>query len=288
MLFPLLVLFLAFRHPASATIFGPVFAREGGTPALAFPEPLIFHDLTMEEFHVKVLEYRGTSLKRTASDAAEDPAHNGTLTVHRLGKRIPFRGEQNNNAEQQVVVDARNSDCHDKHGENYRFASGNCKNNQMTFYCNLLVGGARNTKKTMRRKCIGTKEEPETCRVIRVQNYKYHEVLAPWCAEFINVANKEKEVDFIPTYEGQKSLPDKEWTSGTIDTFWQLSGPYEGLTGHYDYRGHFASGKTFESQSPKQANSWACLGCPAGVLYLATIGFKAQAFGLTVSSGSWF
>lgn len=54
-LFYLLVFLFAYHRPNSATAFGQVLAREDATTVPPFPEPLIFHNLTVEEFTAKLL-----------------------------------------------------------------------------------------------------------------------------------------------------------------------------------------------------------------------------------------
>lgn len=246
---------------------------DGNTP---FPEPLIFYNLTMEEFHAKRWDYRQHTIR------TRDPEH--------LSKRVPFRQESKNNADQQAVVELRTETCVEKFGEGFRATSGTCRPTKnvrfMEWSCQRLVmtGLAKKTGKTC--------EKGYKCAVMEIFNFYGRRVQLPHCVQVLPIDRKENDVDIVPVYEGHTVIPDNpadpwspgSWSPGTWDTFWHLSGEFSGLTGNYEYRGHHASGKGFRSQSPKQVSSWCCMGCPSGTLYVSTVGFKSEALGFTVDA----
>lgn len=261
-------LFSAYSLPLSATADPPS------------PEPLIFYNLTKDEFHAKLLDYRGSSLKRAASDAAEDHSH--------ISKRVPVRGEMRNNAEQQAVMEQRAKSCEDTFDVGYRPLRGFCEDDDtaMFWYCDYMEETLAFLK-ALRKRCKSSEKHPAKCATLSLYNYRGNTVELPYCAEIIKVDKKEEELEFTPVYEGYKTLPYEVWSPGTWDSFYELAGHFSGLTGNYEYRGHHASGQSFISQSPKQARSWACLGCPSGTLYVKTVGFKAEAWGFSLPAGSW-
>lgn len=153
-----IVLLLAFSYPVPCTASGQLFAREAGTADQGFPEPCVFHNLTRDEFAVKVLDYYAEYLlKRTVTDSAGDTAHHNTLTGHQNGRCVPYSNEKANNAAQQAVVQQRNEDCANGFGSQYQFISGNCeRENSLDFYYNLVPDGLKRTRKHRSKRCLDT------------------------------------------------------------------------------------------------------------------------------------
>lgn len=296
----LAVLALCYPGFASAGAFHQVLARSNADAS--FPEPLIFHNLTMEAFIAKLSEYRGSwANKRTTSNSAEDSEYHSTTPGAQVGsvplgkqassfisKREAIGGESKNNADQQAIVEDLSTACVASFPtEGLRFVHGRCAGDRLDWWCERLPG-ERYHRRHKRRGCVSTPKEPKRCAFTKVYNFKGSFVGAPYCADVIPIDEKTQEVDVVPTYEGYKTLPSEVWSPGTIDSFFQMAGEFSGLTGNFQYYGHYSSGEGFHSQSPKQAHSWACLGCPSGTLYIETVGFKSEAIGMTYPAGSFY
>lgn len=175
-------------------------------------------------------------------------------------------------------------------GITYRAVKGHCADRTTLEYNCGKVGFPHAVSFVLRKPCIakpGVPDEPPVCLTKEVYNVHGAKEKLPFCSEFINVMKKENDFDSVPTFEGSRDIPSNEWEPVYVDTFWGLGDAFRGLTAKYDYRGHHPSGKAFRSQSPKKAHSWCCLGCPSGQLHVETVGFQAQAFGLTLPAGSW-
>lgn len=264
LLYILVVAFLTISRPASAQDSGEVLTRDDGKAS--FPVPLVFHNLTMDEYTAKLSEHRGTSLK----------------------KRVPIGFESSNNADQQALVESWSAECVAKWGEGYRIRHGVCRSyGGLGFYCDKIADPDHARWKSSSLPCVGTKRRPKRCETKYVTNHRGNRARLPYCASVIPINEKEKEVDLVPQYDGYQSLPSEVWSPGTIDAFYEMAGDFNGLTGSFDYRGHYSSGESFRSLSPKQVHSWACLGCPSGTLYVSTVGFKGEAVGFAVPAGSW-
>lgn len=272
---------LAISYPGSAPAepFKPVLASDG-TDAW-FPEPIIFHNLSMEAFLFKMSEYRGSSFNRRTTNDFQQASPS-------IFKRAPVRGESENNAGQQAIVEDLSGQCALRfRDDSLRVVHGKCRDEaHMHWYCNNPDAPTRQHKHTTR-PCRSIQRSQRKCSIKTVYNYNGNIANVPYCADIIPIDEKTEEVDVVPTYEGYKTLPDEAWSPGTIDAFYEMAGQFSGLTGHFDYRGHYSSGKEFHSQSPSQSRSWACLGCPSGRLYIETVGFKSEAIGTTYPAGSF-
>lgn len=264
--FILFVSVLTISRPASAQAFGEVLARDDSETS--FPEPLIFHNVTMNEFAAKMLEHRSTSLK----------------------KRAPLGHETVNSADQQALVEEWAARCRERYGTEYHIRWGTCLNRfTMEIHCDKPSAPVRTRTRRHSMECSSTAERQRKCELKAFMNYKGNPAHLPYCADIIPIREKEKEVDVVPKYDGYLTLPDEVRSPGTIDAFYEMSGvPFPALTGSFEYRGHHSSGKEFRSLSPKQAHSWACLGCPAGILYVSTVGYTSEAVGFSVPAGSWY
>lgn len=258
---------------------GEVLARDDGrTSPLA---PLIFHNLTVDEYTAKKLE------------------HHGPL----LHKSVAYGGEIRNDASQQAIVEFWTETCREKRRNNrLRFRYGRCLGDKsMRGHCTIPgEETAMRTPPSVTLACYKKEEPPKRCVEKIVWNYDSHGVKGAYCVDVVEV-DEEKEEDEneeekeeekeeeeetkSPVYDGYKVLPYESPSPGTWDFFYELTG---GAAGHFVYHGDAPNGKKFESQSPKQSNSWTCLGCPSGILHVMTFGFKSEALGFSVPSGKWW
>lgn len=281
LLYIFIVAFLAISRPASVQShsLGKVLAGDDGRTSLQ--APLIFYNLTEDEYTAKKLEHHGPP----------------------LNKRVALNGESANNAAQQAIVEYWSDLCL-RHGWNRRFRHGRCYDaHKMRGYCSVPGDDASlRHQPEVTRTCDRKAKPPVRCATRQVWNYDGVKVRGPYCADVIEVDEEKEEEDFIeiedeeekeeeqeeewetksPRYDGFKPLPYEAPSPGTWDFFYELTG---GDAGHFVYHGNAPDGKKFRSQSPKQSNSWACLGCPSGILHVMTFGLKSEALGFSVPSG---
>lgn len=271
---------VAVPHPASAETSRQVHARDDGQPIPR--EPLVFWNLTVEEFDAKRREYRGAPGDKRATG---DLGH--------LEKRYPYLHEVLNPYFKQMVVEERSATCESRFGIEYRVTTGYCpshRRTRMLFTCRhkTLVGNQRESSQTC--------PPNHVCASVRqVINFLGHSVQIPYCAEELQINQRTDEsADAVPSYEGHRTIPEAPQPPepphspsvlDSIDQIWHIEdGHIPGLTGQWDYRGRYSNGNGFSSRSFGMAHSWSCIGCPAGTLYVETVGFKATALGSVLLS----
>lgn len=268
------VALLAISRAASAEAFSPGLARDESKPSI--PEPLVFYNLTREEFSAKVLEYRGTPKDERA-----------TSDLFHLDKRVVVGFEFRNPPFIQSIIEARSSTCSRRFGEPYRLSSGYCSKQKKYRRLGVIcrVPGEVGYKETSEA-CPPT----QRCVVAMAINYLDNWVKVPYCGDTIEIQERTQDsADVVPTYEGHRTIPDPAQMPepphspsilDSIDQFWEVEdGHIPGLKAQWDYRGHYSNGNGFSSRSLCLAHSWSCVGCPAGTLYVSTNGFKSQAVG---------
>ena len=258
------------RTVSTNPAFGLVLARVDDEAPL---EPLVFYGLTLEEFTAKVAEHRENRTRRDLG---------GTSDSVLLGKRDRIGGEIENTDAQQDVVEARSSGCVTTFGPRYRATVGNCheKNpRRMVWYCSVFDRG---TMAGRRRERSQMCQADQRCAEMAITNFFGHRKALPYCQDKIAINKPTGDgIQLVPEYEGYKTLPYEVWSPGTIDTHWQLESELAELKGHWEYRGHYASGRTYINHSAEFSHSWSCIGCPSGTLYIATVGFMSHAVGFT-------
>lgn len=241
-----------------------------GFPVLAaasFPEPLIFLNLTQDEFMLKLLEHR-----------RQDPL---------VSKRNPVGYESKNiDPAVQALVEVQSRLCAQRFGEGFRVIRGFCgrgrlgTKNVLDIYCNNPPNFPRHGYRHTTKSC----QRGDICDTTTFINYHDLEATIAFCKSIIPVNKRPgPEVEIPPVYDGWKTLPDEVWSPGTFDTFFQLADEVStGLKASWEYRGHHANGWGFLSDSNGKTTSFSCLGCPSGTLYVETVGFKSRAEGFTL------
>lgn len=142
---PLYALAIAF------SALGQVFAGDDGETL--FPKPLIFHNLTMDEFHAKRWEHR-------------------QRTLH-LGKRVAYGGENKNDADQQAVVEQHVLNCREAgFGDTWRPVSGHCLVHQPHRYIVVCSDTRDNSRPPKRKQTTkACREEDQLCGLKGVYTY---------------------------------------------------------------------------------------------------------------------
>lgn len=272
---------LAVSHSVPAKpAFGQVLASDGGSAS--FPEPLMFYNLTREEFAAKLLEHRSATKRATGN------------SIH-LHKRDFYLEERANDYEEQMLLEARQEICDTNLGRGtYRIASGHCRSNHAN---RMVVICRRKGDTTVRRERFEDCPEGYLCDSSKkVINFLGLEVKMPDCRQVLETNERASDnADPVPTYEGHQPIPgpnqltpdttEPQWSPSALDnvsTFWEIHDErYIGLTGQWEYFGHYRNGQGFSSRSFGNTRTWSCIGCPAGVLYLVVYGFKTKALGST-------
>lgn len=251
--------------------FDQVLPRDTGHPPFA---PLIFHNLTKQEFIAKREEVR-----------------------RRLAKREVFGDEVRNDYFTQQTLEARNVKCEERFGTTHRFASGYCHADRPRFLGITCRHRTERAARNIRLRASETCVSPQKCDVIFGWNFYGNRVRIPHCVDVIEINERTSaNADPVPEYEGSMRVPSPASDAqapphspsilDSIDQIWEVEdGHIPGLTAQWDYRGAYSNGNGFSSRSFGMAHSWSCIGCPSGTLYVSTVGFRAQALGSVLTSG---
>lgn len=258
----------------AAVIFAISFAVS--TLAAPFsPEPIFLFNLTREEFMHKRSEHRITKREFVLEE-------------------YQSQGKYMNG---QRVLEALSEVCAQRFGAGYRCYRGTCaatnvkRYPMLDFHCNNPSDEPHypsvNSRHASRACARG-----QTCDTFPAVNYAGKRKLFPYCKDTMKINKRPAaEVEVPPRFEGQASLPNPEETwqisddlpsPGTIDTVYHMADHIAGLQASWEYRGHWENGWNFITGSKGMASSFSCLGCPKGVLYAETVGFKSQAEGFTL------
>lgn len=251
--------------PAVIFIVGYSICIAAAAPLL---EPIFFFNLTQHEFMLKQSEHRLTKRAVVGEES--------------LNFRDPFG---------QALVEALSEDCVEKNGEGARAFGGKCIKNSVPAMMEIRCGRPpRNPTAFPLQPASRTCVYGQICEYKSAFNYYGRINRFPYCKDNFHINKRPgPEVEIPPRYNGWMWLTDSWQVSnelpspGTIDFHFEVAGQYPGLKGSWEYRGHWSNGWSFLAGSHALATSFGCVGCPSGgALYAETIGFKAQAAGLTL------
>lgn len=238
--------------------------------AIPRPEPIIFYNLTREEFLLKRAEH-------TLTKRAFVELETLNLRYHMDGQRL---------------IEFLSLACITKFDDpRLRASRGSCSSSvKMDVYCSVPPGPVSVGVRHMVGDCRPGVEE---CVTLQAHNYRGAIRNFPYCQKVLPI-NKPPvaKVDASPRYEGSMELtlppPPTDWgpvhpdlpSPGTIDAHFDMAGQY--LKAAWEYRGHWSNGWGFLLTSVGLATSFSCLGCPSGTLYAETVGFKSRAVGFVL------
>lgn len=258
---------------------------------LSYPEPLIFYNLTREEFSIKFLEYRAS--RETNQRAIRHP----TVLDKRWSTLDRHETDPRNGEFQRLLLIERNNDCEIKHhSSDWRHSSGWCAARRP-----WSVNWRCKEKSTPYNGPDYTKScgPGYRCATTDFINWWGRPAKITYC-QYIFTVNERVSDDSaaVPSYEGHQvipppvpnsspdnpSLPHSPSVLDHIETFWDVDPPSLDVKAQWDYRGTYSNGNEFSSTSMGLAHTWSCIGCPAGILYVTLFGFTGKAVGSTFVS----
>lgn len=225
-LFNLLYTLLAILQPISTKYAASGLAGVDGN--LSFPEPLIFYNLTREEFTILTMEHRST---QAAKHAISDPTY--------LDKRWSAleAGELNNPGEfEKGILQQRNNDCEERFTDVYkRISSGRCKPSRPH---SVFMRCRNKISWIMTDYWSKTCGKDSICKTTKVLNWWNKDVKVPYCQAMFPINERTSDsTAAVPTYEGHQvipppvpnSTPDSPPHSPSVldhlETFWESSSP---------------------------------------------------------------